>query len=233
MMRLCLRLVIILAIPIILTIGMARVLTAPWFIRWEYGKPGFPDDPLGLPVAARWDLARETVRYLNVPDGLAALKSLTLPDGQPAYNARELSHLVDVKQVYAKLTIAAAGCLLGLIGAIWWLTRRGHRCEVWRGLFYGGSLTLGILFVFGFWMLTSFQQFFERFHDLFFAPGTWTFSYSDTLIRLFPLPLWQDAGLTIAVGVSLLAVVTAAIGFLRLRHCQQAEVPLHVRKYSN
>ena len=32
----------------------------------------------------------------------------------------------------------------------------------------------------------------------FFAAGTWTFEYSDTLIRLFPEAFWYDAALTIA-----------------------------------
>ena len=31
------------------------------------------------------------------------------------------------------------------------------------------------------------------FHELFFSGGSWLFLYSDTLIRLFPLPFWQDA----------------------------------------
>ncbi len=233
MLRVCLRLIMVLSLPVILTMGVVRGLTTPWFIRWEYSKPDFPKDPLGLPPAARLTLARETVRYLNTPDSLPVLTSLTLPDGRPAYNAREVSHMVDVKRVYTQLTAVAVGCLVGLGAAVWWLARHGYPCDIWRGLLYGGSLTLGILFALGLWMLTSFQRFFKRFHDLFFAPGTWTFSYSDTLIRLFPLPLWQDAGLTIAVGVSLLAAVTAAVGFLRLRHCWQAEASPPARKHSN
>jgi integral membrane protein (TIGR01906 family) len=39
----------------------------------------------------------------------------------------------------------------------------------------------------------SFWQFFTLFHDLFFASGSWQFEFSDSLIRLFPLPFWEDA----------------------------------------
>jgi uncharacterized membrane protein len=45
------------------------------------------------------------------------------------------------------------------------------------------------------------------FHQLFFQPGSWTFDFSNTLIRLFPEKFWYDAVLTI----SSLSVI---IGFL-------------------
>ncbi len=51
------------------------------------------------------------------------------------------------------------------------------------------------------WMLIGFEGFFQAFHGVFFESGTWVFSYSDTLIRLFPLPFWQDAGLIVAGGL--------------------------------
>ena len=45
----------------------------------------------------------------------------------------------------------------------------------------------------------SFQQLFTFFHKLFFQGDSWLFNFSDTLIRLFPMTLWQNA--FIAVGV--------------------------------
>jgi uncharacterized membrane protein len=51
-----------------------------------------------------------------------------------------------------------------------------------------------ILFV-----LLAFGVIFVAFHQVFFESGTWTFFYSDTLIRLFPERFWRDT--FIAVGV--------------------------------
>jgi len=34
---------------------------------------------------------------------------------------------------------------------------------------------------------------FTSFHRIFFSGDTWLFLYSDSLIRLFPIPFWQDA----------------------------------------
>jgi len=48
-------------------------------------------------------------------------------------------------------------------------------------------------------VLLAFGVIFVAFHNVFFPPGTWTFLYSDTLIRLFPERFWRDT--FIAVGV--------------------------------
>jgi uncharacterized membrane protein len=50
-----------------------------------------------------------------------------------------------------------------------------------------------------FFVLISFGVFFVGFHEIFFPPGTWTFFYSDTLIRLFPERFWRDAFLTVGI----------------------------------
>jgi uncharacterized membrane protein len=44
----------------------------------------------------------------------------------------------------------------------------------------------------------AWQFWFNTFHLIFFKPGSWLFSYSDTLIRLFPVEFWFDATLTIS-----------------------------------
>jgi integral membrane protein (TIGR01906 family) len=45
----------------------------------------------------------------------------------------------------------------------------------------------------------SFNALFTAFHRVFFEGDSWLFSYSDTLIRLFPIRFWQDV--FIALGV--------------------------------
>ena len=47
-----------------------------------------------------------------------------------------------------------------------------------------GILIIGVIFAFGF--------VFVGFHRIFFESGTWTFSYADTFIRLYPQRFWRD-----------------------------------------
>jgi integral membrane protein (TIGR01906 family) len=50
------------------------------------------------------------------------------------------------------------------------------------------------------YVLLNFNNFFTNFHRLFFEGGSWMFSYSDTLIRLFPIRFWSDVALIIGCG---------------------------------
>jgi integral membrane protein (TIGR01906 family) len=217
-MRQVLRLLIVVAVPIILTMAMVRGLTQSWFATVEYARSGFPDDPFGLPHEERLRLARATIGYLNRWGYPPILEELRLGDDQPAYNERELGHMQDVKGVFDGLTLAACGALLIAVAAAM-LLRRYDPCAPWASLAQGGGLTLAALLGLALWMLLGFEQFFTAFHGIFFKPGTWVFYYSDTLIRLFPLPFWEAAGLLVAGGVSLLALLVVGAGTWLGRRC--------------
>ena len=99
--------------------------------------------------------------------------------------------MVDVKNtVKGALTVwyISLGLLLVLgIGSV--LT---HNTDAFRlGLSRGGLLTVLLLGAIILFVLLSFGVLFVAFHNVFFAPGTWTFLYSDTLIRLFPERFWR------------------------------------------
>ena len=207
--RIVLRVLIAVAVPLTLVIGMARLLTLPWYPTWEYAKAGFPPDPLGMATEERLRLARASITFLNKPRGVGRLDDLRFADGTVAFNAREISHMDDVKLVYDQLTAAALIAFVVAVGAAWALIRLGRPALVWGALSDGSLFTLCVLVVLGVWMAVGFDAFFTAFHGIFFATGTWLFSYSDTLIRLFPLQFWVDAGLLIAVGVGALAFVLA------------------------
>jgi integral membrane protein (TIGR01906 family) len=74
-----------------------------------------------------------------------------------------------------------------------WAWRGNWLRSFWQSISRGGFITtaliLGILLL----VMVSFNALFTAFHRIFFEGNTWIFLYSDTLIRLFPLPLWQDA----------------------------------------
>jgi integral membrane protein (TIGR01906 family) len=224
-MRTLLRLLIVVAVPIVLTMMMVRLLTLPWYPAWQYGRPGFPADPLGMPRAERLRLAQASIRFLNIPWQTAMLEDLRFDDGTPAYERRELEHMDDVKIVYNGLTFLALvlGVAALVAAQLLWRGRgeEGSGCRAfWTSLSQGAIMTLGLLLALGIWMLLAFDSFFTFFHSLFFEPGTWTFPYTDTLIRLFPLPFWQDAGFIVAGGVSVLSLFLIPLTVWRRQRCE-------------
>ena len=224
-MRTLLRWLIVLALPVVLIVGAVRALTWPWFPAWEYSRAGFPPDTYGMPAEERLWLARECVTFLNLPTDLERLGRLQLEDGSTAFNSRELEHLADVKRVYDRFTSGALLALVMMIAAGWSLWRRGEIAALWGALSDGGLLTLLALLGVGGLMLTSWDAFFVGLHDLFFTEGTWRFFYSDTLIRLFPVRFWQDAGLWVSGAVAVMAFVLALVGRAAQRRLTRVEPP--------
>ncbi|MDV7390213.1 DUF1461 domain-containing protein, partial [Arthrospira platensis SPKY1] len=62
-------------------------------------------------------------------------------------------------------------------------------------------------------MGVAWGAFFTLFHDLFFPPGTWTFNYTDSLIRLFPEQFWFDFALLWTGSILLLGAAFILLGY--------------------
>ena len=201
---------LVLALPIALLMADIRIATGHWFVHWEYGKADFPPDPYGLSTAERTHLAEVCIDYLATSADISLLGDLQLPDGEPAFNARELRHMADVQTVYDRLMtvgIVAALVLLGGITAL--LAAKYPRRRVSIALLNSSLFTLGLLGTVGAYMALGWRSFFTTFHRIFFESDTWTFPFSDTLIRLFPMQFWMDVAIVI---VGLLITQALAIG---------------------
>ena len=198
--------------PIFLTLLGICILLTSFFPIIEYRMPGFPDDIYGFTQRERLEYAKVSIKYLNNDAGPEFLRDLTFKDGSPLYKEREVSHMLDVKilvQVAMKVWTGAFEALL-LLGAL----AESTECApaFYRGARRGGWLTLILIASLGILASIDFWAFFTEFHHLFFKGDTWIFLYSDTLIRLFPMRLWQDAfimegiiviggGLALALGL--------------------------------
>ncbi len=88
----------------------------------------------------------------------------------------------------------------------------------------GGLLTSGIILSIALLAIFAWQFWFETFHLFFFKPGSWLFSYSDTLIRLFPVEFWFDATLTISVFSLAGGLSLALIGWRGKRALAEKQV---------
>ena len=206
---------ITLALPIALVVANIHIATGHWFVRWEYGKSGFAPDTYGLTTAERTHLADVCIDFLATSADISLLEDLRVPDGEPAFNGRELRHMIDVQVVYDRLTVAGILAAAIVVGGTAVLLRTGHsRQRVPRALLKSGLLTLGLLACVGGYMVLGWNSFFTTFHRIFFEGETWIFDFSDTLIRLFPIRFWMDVALVIVGLLVVEAIVVTIVGWI-------------------
>jgi integral membrane protein (TIGR01906 family) len=86
----------------------------------------------------------------------------------------------------------------------------------------GCWLLIAVLAGIGILAYTNFTVFFTAFHRLFFEGDTWLFSYSDTLIQLFPLQFWIDATFILALLALVEALVVGTAAYLLSRRVRRA-----------
>jgi len=204
-------------VPLLLMMTSIRILLNPFFLDYEYNLPNFPADEFGFTKADRLHWGKLSLVYLTNSAGPEFLADLKFDDGQPIYNERELSHMVDVKnlvQLMMKIMLPMAVFLL-LAWIFAW--RLGWKSEFWKAISLGGWLTLGMIGLILVGTVINFDALFTGFHHLFFTGSTWLFYTNDTLIRLFPEKLWSDAFTFMGVFTLATGVICTFLG-ARLAH---------------
>ena len=111
------------------------------------------------------------------------------------FNQKEMEHMKDVKLVMNILwAVYFILLIITVIIMLIFVSRYKDFDKIFGNyLLYGGIATFGFLILLGLFALISFDLFFDSFHKLFFASGTWTFSMDDLLIRMFPYSFFQSA----------------------------------------
>ena len=212
-------------VPIAICLGAVRIVLLPWYLNFEYHTPDFPSDSFGFTLADRLHYGRFAVNYLVNDAGSSYLSDLHFPSGQETplescqymkdctsvFNEREIQHMIDVKQtVQASIHVLYASLALLFVAAVWaW--QAGWLDEYRRGLVRGGWLTLLLIGIILLMVFAAFSFIFITFHEIFFQAGTWTFLYSDTLIRLFPERFWRDTFLVVGALTAALACLVIFI----------------------
>jgi integral membrane protein (TIGR01906 family) len=221
------RTIVIVAVPILLTVGAVRLVMSPWFLYVEYNRPGFPEDPFGFTTEQRLQYAPPAVTYLTNAEDISYLENLRLPrDLAPIniceiapenpslcyqFNDRELKHMEDVKVVTRGTFQLGLITLIITIPSIVFLWQQSP-AFLRVALHSGSVLTFSLIAVIILMAITAWDVFFTGFHQIFFEGDTWLFRYSDTLIRLFPEQFWFDAAIVIGamviIGAGIILVVT-------------------------
>lgn len=207
-----LQLFLALLIPIVIVGGAVNLLTTDSFLTFEYSKPSFPLDSYGLTQQQRFVFASTNIHYVraHLPDNELAKQT---QDSVPVYTAREVAHMADVQKVFLGVFRAWQAALMLLLLLSFLLWRAGGQNALPSALKAGGLLTSGMILAIGLLAVFAWQFWFSTFHLLFFEPGSWMFSYSDTLIRLFPVEFWFDATLTIVLLSFVGGIFTAFVGW--------------------
>ena len=195
--------------PLVILMLTIRLLITPLFAWVQYHMPGFPDDPYGFTLEDRLRYSEPSIRYLVNSEGIEYLAALSFEHGEPIYNARELSHMVDVKMVVTGMRIGLAVGIVLLVFLSLVALKQGWRNNLINDFRRGAYLLLGFITGILLLLVVNFNNLFSWFHKIFFESGTWLFYTSDTLIRLFPLRFWRDA--FIAVGVISVVIASGVI----------------------
>ena len=211
---------IALLVPPVLLVDGVRVLANDWYVRHEYGKRGFPRDPYGLTREQRTGLALIGLHSIQPENrqGIDLLRAARLPDGSPAFNARELRHMTDVRGLIGALYLLHLAGLAAIAGlaAVLAFSRRA-RGLVPRALMRGALLTLVLAALTLLLTLTDFAVFSGGFHGLFFGGDSWRFADTDTLRRLYPDPFWSDTAMLLGLATVGQAAVLLAVAWLWTR----------------
>jgi integral membrane protein (TIGR01906 family) len=214
---------IALSVPGILVVNGFRVLATDAFVEWELGRDGFPSDPYGLDTAQRTALAKTGLESIRPgSEGVVLLERATLPDGSPAFQERELTHMRDVRTLFGAALRLQLIAVLAIAVLALALARTGLRTAVPAGLLAGSVATLVIALLVVPIILLGFDGFFTGFHEVFFSGDSWQFADSDTLIRIYPERFWVDVSRFTAAMAVVQALALAPLSWWWLRTARRA-----------
>jgi len=221
-----LQLFVVFLVPLFILFGAAGLLTTDGFLTFEYGKPSFPPDLYGFTPEQRFILASTNIHYVraHLPDDELVKQYL---NGTQVFNEREVAHMADVRNVFQIILWIWQGSfiLLLLLGVVF--VKSGERIAFASAIKQGGFVSSGIILTVGLLAIFAWDTWFEFFHRFLFVPGSWLFSYTDSLIRLFPFQFWFDATVTLAIVSFVSGLALALAGWqVQLRDLRVPEKAL-------
>lgn len=198
-----LRLLLAISVAILLIATPLYLLVEPGYVHRFYARPDFPLSSRFTP-AERQRLSDVLVNYLRGRATLEDMVTLRTDAGDVAMLPGEVQHMVDVKMVTDGFFIAH-GVALALAGVISLLMLPKEPLAWSRAVRHGIWGTAALLVVVAVSAIANFDLFFDLFHRIFFQEGTWLFYYEDTLIQLYPLPLWIRAVADMVIAITVMA----------------------------
>ncbi len=119
----------------------------------------------------------------------------------------EISHMVDVKNLYTYLRVAAIISLITAVSLSYMMFKMDKKelYKTYKSIYFGPLLF--VLFIGGY-LIIDFNAAFTAFHQIFFTNDDWLLYNTDVLIILLPLNFWMVS------GVIILTLFSSTIGLL-------------------
>ena len=127
------------------------------------------------------------------------------------------SHLDDVYHVVAGARIGLIVVALVAVAACAHMAIRVGRRALGGVAQAAGIAVVAVFALLAAWVVADFNGFFAAFHSLFFANGTWTFSYDSLLITMYPPEFWIGMGAVWLAATGLLSIASVVVGALLRR----------------
>ena len=206
----------IIAVPVFLiTASVAWAFNSPGLYRGGFEKydislrSGITEEGLDR-------VAAELRGYFNSGNEPLSIRARVFGEERELFNAKEVAHMRDVKQlVWAVYLLAAVSgaYLLASIALGFATRRRGYLNTLARRSAWGGGATVALLVLFGLLATVAFDAIFLLFHRISFANDFWQLDpRRDYLVILFPQGFWFDATLWFALRAIAAGLVLAAAG---------------------
>jgi integral membrane protein (TIGR01906 family) len=189
------KIVISFTIPFFLLILFASILTTKPYLMISKNKYDYHDN-----IEFDYDEAAEKIMgYLNYRYDDLQYK---FEDGSDAFRQTEIDHMVDVKNLYTNLKLAAVGALLIGVSLSFYMFKKDKNSfiDTYKNIYIGPIFF--IMFVGGY-IIIDFGAAFTAFHKIFFTNDDWQLYSTDTLILMLPTYFWMVSGLIILVLFSL------------------------------
>ena len=119
----------------------------------------------------------------------------------------ELSHMIDVKNLYTYLRVAAITSLIIAVSLSYMMYKvdKKELYKTYKSIYLGPLLF--VLFVGGY-LIIDFNAAFTAFHQIFFTNDDWLLYSTDVLIILLPQNFWM------ASGIIILCLFSGTIGLI-------------------
>ena len=186
----------------------------------------------GISAGDLRQVALDIRAYFNSGEEPLKVRTRIFGQERDLFNEKEVIHMADVKRllwgVYGAFGVSAA-CLIALAVAGFTRNRRSFLPILARRTMWGGSLTIGLLVLFGMVATVGFDALFLLFHRVSFANDFWQLDpRTDYLVLLFPQGFWFDATMWAALRALAGGALLAAAGggyLVRRRWIARAECP--------
>ena len=157
-------------------------------------------------------LGTDCDKTLNVVDYLKNNAELS-----SEFNNREISHMKNVKSLTYNIMavyVITLVILVALMLLTFFYNRKRFKEFLSIMLVYVGVFSVALLLFVLIMAILNFDLLFDVFHKIFFEKGTYLFSESDLLIRLFPRKFFYDISFLIFSTALISSVAVVLIGLI-------------------